>query len=162
MALSVVARGGGTYVLGDTVVDVQTKTFDFDADIRPLIGAVSAEIPTFFLTYAADATVGTRMIVIDLLDSAGTTILLRASSVGTVAASTTTAFSFIPKGFSTGGAVTLTTGAATTIFYEAWFPGFIVESGMKLRFSVSATGGTAGAGDDMSVYLHLRALYGNI
>ena len=153
MALVKVAQKAGVAVFGDTVADVQSKIFDYDADIAPLFGGIAVvEISAVYLTYLAGGVGGTRQLVVDLLDS-GSVVVLRTPIVQNVIISENRAFSLTQRGDDLS---TVTIGS--TVYSSEILPtGLFLCSGMKIR--VGAVAGSD-ATDDMTVYLYLKAMYG--
>lgn len=165
MALVKVAQKGGVAVLADTVVDVQSKVFDFDADIAPLLpGVGAAQLAGMFVVYTSDATSGQRNVLLEVLDASSNTVFRAVSALSILTAGTTKSLSFWNKGFE-GNEIIATFGSASA-HYQVPFPQDLLFlcSGLKLRVAAFAltTGGIVGAGDDLIVHLHLKALYGTI
>jgi hypothetical protein len=155
MALSVVTSHTALTILKDTVANVQSKTFDFTTDIRPLVGGASCvEIPYIFVVYAANAVAGTREIAIDILDAADG-IVFRIASAHAHLVNTTVGYAFSMGLFTSARDLT----GVYLLRHEELPQNFRLVAGLKIRVSAPVA---ADAGDDMDVYLHMNVVTGPV
>ena len=156
MALSVVTNHTGLTILKDTVANVQSKTFDFTTDIRPLVGGASCvEIPYLYVLYTNSGVAGTREIAIDILDASDGIVFRIASAFdhSTISVSVGMAFSM--------GLFASTRSISTSYLlrHEELPQNFRLVPGLKIRVLAAAGSDTA---DDMDVYLHMNVVTGPV
>lgn len=142
------ARRRGVLVLSSAGVGA-AKTFDFDADVMPrLIDRDFVEVAAVYVVFTASATVGTRQIACDFLDT-GAVLLARCAAAGTIIVSQSKSILF-------GGGLAAAAGIAGLSLNEEPLPiGLVLGNGMQLKvWDVAGISGT----DQLDAYVHLRCM----